>query len=309
MNPSKPGQRRVFFRLYEKVHSACGITPSIARAAPIFSKTTCMRTSLLVICICFSLHGRAQEVNAVIKAEKAFAQYALDHNTKEAFLKFMDPGGVVFTGGHPQNAIEVWTANKVSAVKLLWTPAFAGISRSGDLAFTTGPWEVRRSSDDTAFAVGEFSSVWKKNPAGEWKNIVDLGTDFSKPVYPVGKVRIAKTLSTASPVSIKAMDLDLQFIEACTRKGAASSLEFFSPDAWINLEGLQPLRGGDLHRHMDAEIPRTLNMQPLGGGMSAAGDMAYVYGTTETGHKKDNYLRVWMHTVSGWKIILQVLKW
>ena len=268
-----------------------------------------MRKSLVVICLCISFRVCAQDVTQVINAEKAFAAYALEHNTKEAFLKYMDSTGVVFGKGKPQNAIEVWKANKVSPIKLLWTPAFAGISISGDLGFTTGPWEAKRSLNDTALAAGEFSSVWKKNSTGEWKNIVDLGNDFSMPAYPVQKIKTAPTVKTKAPARMEALEIDRDFIKVYSEKGPAAFLNFLMNDTWLNMGGHQPYASAPEHKKVIGEIPAGLIMHPLGGGLSAAHDIAYVYGSTDFGGKTENYLRVWQHTFSGWKIILQVLKW
>ncbi|MDB5231713.1 MAG: hypothetical protein JWN76_2518 [Chitinophagaceae bacterium] len=56
-------------------------------------------------------------------------------------------------------------------------------------------------------------------------------------------------------------------------------------------------------------IPADLQMEPVAGGVSKAGDLAYVYGNLTYKDSKENYLRVWQRTSSGWKTILQVLKW
>ncbi|WP_262697057.1 hypothetical protein [Chitinophaga alhagiae] len=43
--------------------------------------------------------------------------------------------------------------------------------------------------------------------------------------------------------------------------------------------------------------------------MAQSCDLAYVYGNTHHTGKRENYLRVWAHTSTGWKLLLQVLKW
>src|SRR5687768_11338279 len=94
------------------------------------------------------------QVAQVIATEKRFAQYAADYNTRDAFLQFMDSNAVVFNEGKILNAKEVWSSFTPSSVKLTWQPAFAGISHSGDLGFTTGPWQLRKTLRDTATEVG-----------------------------------------------------------------------------------------------------------------------------------------------------------
>ena len=57
-------------------------------------------TLVLSLVFCTSLHAQ-KTIDGMIAAEKAFAQYALDKNTKQAFLKFMDMEAVQFTEGKP----------------------------------------------------------------------------------------------------------------------------------------------------------------------------------------------------------------
>ncbi len=61
---------------------------------------------------------------------------------------------------------------------LNWQPGYADIAASGDFGFTCGPWTFQPTSvNDSAVANGYFFTVWQKNKAGEWKFILDVGTD------------------------------------------------------------------------------------------------------------------------------------
>src|SRR5688572_29183700 len=122
----------------------------------------------------------SQNVNDVIKAEKAFADYALKHNMRDAFIRFLDSNAIMFDKGEIINAKQLWTADTGSAGKLLWKPAFAGISQSADLAFTTGPWEFKPSIAESSIASGQFATIWIKTNSGEWKFLVDLGIDVNQ---------------------------------------------------------------------------------------------------------------------------------
>ena len=54
-----------------------------------------------------------------------------------------------------------------------WRPAYAGISRSGDFGFTTGPFLIRGLEG----VVGHYFTVWRLQSDGTWKWIFDAGTD------------------------------------------------------------------------------------------------------------------------------------
>ena len=98
----------------------------------------------------------------VLNAEKNFAAYSVAHGTKEAFLNFLDSNGVVFEKGKAVNGIEAWNKKEKGAGVLAWHPVYGGISSSGELGFTTGPWTFQpKSVDDSIVARGQYSTVWK----------------------------------------------------------------------------------------------------------------------------------------------------
>ncbi len=61
--------------------------------------------------------------------------------------------------------------------RLTWTPVDAGISSSGDLGWTSGTYEFRSVDKDGKPTVshGKYTSIWKKQPDGGWKVVLDMG--------------------------------------------------------------------------------------------------------------------------------------
>src|SRR5688572_25295778 len=121
-----------------------------------------MRKLLILSLIAFNSTVNAQQVTDVINAENSFAAYSKTYNTKDAFLNFCDSNGVVFNQGKAINAKKAFSGAKPSNDKLLWQPAFVGISASGELGFSTGPFEKRPSLTDTISYGGAFSTIWHK---------------------------------------------------------------------------------------------------------------------------------------------------
>ncbi|MES2275624.1 MAG: DUF4440 domain-containing protein [Bacteroidota bacterium] len=268
-----------------------------------------MKKYLFLMLCCWAIGAYAQNVQDVVDAEKAFAAYAQEHNTRDAFLQFMAADGLVFKAGKPVNAIEDWKPKPAAPAKLLWEPAFAGIAASGDIGFTTGPWQFKRTMQDTAIASGIFTSVWRKQADGSWKNIVDMGYGLTKPAYKSPQIKTSKPGVSSSNATTDAMAIDQQFIEAYNKQGKTAFNGALLPDSWLNMASLLPFTTVAQHTDAIAAIPAGLMMKPIGGGLSAAKDLAYVYGSTELNGKPENYLRVWKQTNAGWKIILQVLLW
>jgi ketosteroid isomerase-like protein len=66
---------------------------------------------------------------------------------------------------------------------LVWTPAGADISASGDLGYTYGNYEFHSKDKDGKPAVehGKYTSIWKKQKDGSWKVALDMGNASPEP--------------------------------------------------------------------------------------------------------------------------------
>jgi ketosteroid isomerase-like protein len=114
---------------------------------------------------------------AVVAAEKAFAADARTGGVQQAFMKYLGDSALVFEGGEIVNGKEVWRNRNTEGASLIWYPEVAEVSAAGDLGYTTGPAQFRASKDkETPDYTGYFSSIWKKNKAGQWKVMLDIGS-------------------------------------------------------------------------------------------------------------------------------------
>ncbi len=103
------------------------------------------------------------EASARQGASKAFRSYSADdvrlfRNDKFPFV------GRDATAATLATSKDVWT----------WKPDFADLSRSGDLGYTYGTYELR--SSDAAKALtgkGNYLRIWKREN-GAWKVVVDV---------------------------------------------------------------------------------------------------------------------------------------
>lgn len=269
-----------------------------------------MRTLLFLSFVAFYSTVKAQQVAEVINAENSFAGYAKAYNTKDAFLNFCDSNAVVFNQGNAINAKKAFSRLKPSSDKLLWQPAFAGIAASGDLGFSTGPYEKRPSLTDTITYGGAFSTIWRKTEDGQWKFLVDMGVTLGNApmaVQQVKKASVGKKTSLKEIENVK--NLDLQFISAYKENAEKAYTTHLHKEACLNLKNAILLLGESQWSKVINSIPTGLEMTPMEAGISKAGDLAYVYGLVTFEGKKENYLRVWQNTAKGWKIILQTLSW
>lgn len=271
-----------------------------------------MKTLLFQLLLLTNIVGAAQQRTIdIAEAERAFARYAAQHNTKDAFLKFMDSTAVVFEDGAIQKAKPLWESKQPGKNKLLWAPSFAVISTAGDLGVTTGPWEMKATTDpkDTALASGAFMTVWTKK-GDEWKWLVDIGIVHNLDNPPVGDVNSVE-LNHVERAGYDAgrylLIAEQNFITAYKTSGkeaynavADNDIHLLNPNQ-LPVHGIYGLDGALVNMSGDIEF------QAVGSGVSKDGDLGYVYGYASENGKKGNYLRVWRRVGRKWTLIMQTL--
>ncbi len=119
-------------------------------------------------------------VGSLVAAEKAYAKLGAEKGFREASLTVLAGDAVIFAPD-VVNGRKFWKEAKEDPV-ISWGPAFAAIARSGELGYTTGPFEYRKvRGDEKPEAFGHFVSVWRKDSDGTWKVVVDVGVNHRQP--------------------------------------------------------------------------------------------------------------------------------
>ena len=287
-------------------------------------KKTFLLSAGLALVVTSSLAQKADlksELDSLVNTERAFAKTAGEKSTRDAFIDFIADDGVLFR----PYAVEgkKWLLESKPQPGLLsWEPAFADIALSGDLGYTTGPWEFRRDrADEKPAAYGHFVTVWKKQADGAWKFMVDLGISHQAHISkeelqspPVDrKAKIAEKIDTKSEKAAL-LSLDRELSNVSYEKGTSNA---FSPHAADGVrlyrEGAYPFIGKKAAREALAKINGAFSWQPMGGDVSRAADLGYTYGTARlkqlTADKIEyfNYLRIWKRQKGGsWEVVLDV---
>ncbi|GAB3903963.1 hypothetical protein GCM10028803_33220 [Larkinella knui] len=259
----------------------------------------------------------------LVNSEKKFAQFARDSTTKAAFLAYLAPDGILFNKGKVTNGREFLEKSPENPGKLTWQPVAADVSVSGDLGYTTGPWESRpKTLADKPTGFGHYVTVWKKQPDNNWRVALDIGiTHPAPPVPPVNMIRAATGIrSVTSADTVKNREellaFDNQFIKVLEKNGAATTYkQYLAPQTRLYRMHQQPYLE---QAAIDSLLkqPVTLGFLPLNASVAESGDMGYVYGNTQTlantGGKAvkqmGNYLRIWKKDSQGkWKIALELI--
>ncbi|MEA3066015.1 MAG: hypothetical protein QOJ27_2472, partial [Sphingomonadales bacterium] len=86
---------------------------------------------------------------------------------------------------------------------------------------------------------------------------------------------------------------------------------FLAADGRLMRVGPQPAIGAAAWAPLLADGPERIETSPLGGGASAAGDLAFTYGQarwrTAEGERTGHYVRIWQRRRGGWKLIVDNL--
>ncbi len=65
-----------------------------------------------------------------------------------------------------------------------WAPVYGDISRAGDLGWDTGPL-VFQGKNGAPDRHGMFFSIWKRQADGQFKVVLDVGSDTPAAVVPL----------------------------------------------------------------------------------------------------------------------------
>jgi hypothetical protein len=253
--------------------------------------------------------ARAADPAEVVAAERAFAARAGEVGIAPSFLEFMTDQAVVLRP-EPMLARAVYGAAppartpKEGGTRLNWWPNFAGVARSGDLGFTTGPASVNGGKPG-AF----YFTVWAKQRDGAWKWLFDGGVEAdggsapgadAAPVFlPPGDARplapdVAMDQVRAAEIALAA--------KARTDVAAAYRAAL-APDARIQGSKLAPATTPAAVDRELATRAKAIAFGPIGGTASRAGDLAWTYGDARWDGGRGHYVRVWQRRGGHWRIV------
>jgi ketosteroid isomerase-like protein len=254
-------------------------------------------------------------VGSLIAAEKAYAKLAGDKGFREASISVFADDAVIFTP-NVVNGKKFWQETREDPV-ISWRPAFASIARSGELGYTTGPAEYRKSRDaEKPYAFGQFITIWQKNANGVWKVALDVGLNHPQPQEPEAGIRTyipSAPFPNSESASADLEKTQRKFAESIKDDEADAIMEHASDDIRVYRNGQLPFIGkkavGKFLGEEDAKTRRT----PQGTGASSPLDLAYEYGeyTSERDDatQRGIYLCIWRLESDGtWKIALDFQK-
>jgi len=256
--------------------------------------------------------------DSLAASELAFAKRSVEQGMRAAFIEYFADDGINFAPD-PGNTRARYRARPeaIEPFILDWHPAIAAVARAGDLGFTTGPYAITgRAPAVREPAQGMFFSVWRRQPDGDWRVIVDGGAPTRAPVPdaafgedPQPLISIAKAAGAAGQKTLFELEAQPLFGEPAAANGYAALL---ADEARLVIGPTPPALGRDAIVALLAERQLKFRWETLAAGVSRSDDLGYSYGRLHllaarektTGH----YVHVWMRYRGGhWRIVAELM--
>lgn len=258
----------------------------------------------------------AQDAAPVIAAERAFAADFPAMGLAGSFSKWGRPDGVIIGGGQPATVEAVFDGaprtRQPGEALIEWWPTFAGVARSGEMGFTTGP----AFRDQQPF--GHYFTIWLRQPDGQWRWVYDGGTN-ARPTGQPGRETEPRLLPVAmvGAASAEAAFDEVRAAETALAAEArtdqkAAHLKVLAADGRLYVASRPPAEGAAAFSEALAGWPATFDFGATqGGGTSVGGDMAWTYGpatwTRDGVARHGHYMRLWQKRPEGWRLVMAQL--
>ncbi len=151
---------------------------SNANTAPMKKKIAIpVLTVFIILCSCCSRSSQVVDRDQLKQADLDFSEYSVTHGMNAAFVEFADSAAVLLRPEmQPVEGIHSITQllkeTDDSSFNLSWEPSSAVVSSSGDMGYTYGIYIL---STGQSRHKGTYVTVWKLQPSGKWKFVLDSG--------------------------------------------------------------------------------------------------------------------------------------
>lgn len=283
--------------------------------------TRSLKAALLVVLCSTGTSAQTSALDEMVRTEQRFAARALVVGWKQAFLEYFADDAVGFNGEQVAPAKELFRKqpDPPRDRKLIWEPRYGDIAASGDLGYLTGP--VRRivpgQNNGQPFH-SLYASVWKRQPDGSFKVVMDVGVPTPRPVmFPEGFTHERRTDVYAGKATPEAATRSLRDTDAAltnaARAGQADAYRgHLAEGTRFHRAELMPVVGERAVLAWLSGQPAYASGESRFAETSMAGDLGYTYGAYAL--KGDQsahgfYVRVWTRGRDGvWRVALDVLQ-
>jgi ketosteroid isomerase-like protein len=125
--------------------------------------------------------GRGDESKGILmQTDREFSEMSQKEGMFRAFLEYIDEDGVIlrddsFPEKGRESLMKRFEGKSDTSLMLTWEPLYERMSQSGDLGYTYGI-HTRLDKSTGEVAKGTYVTIWLKQSGGNWKFILDSGT-------------------------------------------------------------------------------------------------------------------------------------
>lgn len=288
-------------------------------------------TAILFLNIIMLTASRTEEIHtkaaldSMVSTERMFAATSLREGIRASFMKYFADSAVAFSPApynFRQAALKSPAPADPHARTLRWEPVAGDVSSSGDLGYLMGPSTLTdHSKPDAPVRYGFYLSVWKKQPDGSWKVVLDIGTDATEQIMrffgsgftPLGHGTY-HTLLDSVDRDMALRDLERQdsvYMKLVADKDVQGAYQELLDSIAVAIRPeVGPIEGRDsIVAHLTLNHGLRL-LEPMKADVSHAGDLGYTYGAykinPEVSKPSGFYVRIWKKDTKGvWKLAVE----
>ena len=126
-----------------------------------------------------------RDLIAMADTERAFARAATVKGWRDAFLEFFaDDAVAIGSKATPaKEGLLKQPSTPFSDFELVWEPRLGDVAASGELGWLTGPSiATNHTVKDAKPRYGCYLSLWRKQPDGQWRVLIDVGANAPEAV-------------------------------------------------------------------------------------------------------------------------------
>jgi ketosteroid isomerase-like protein len=249
--------------------------------------------------------------------DSEYSKSATAKGMPAASLDYFADDGIAFAP-FAVNGKKYWASVKDFPGTLIWQPIFAVSARAADLAYTTGPWELKKNGEQISLGYGYYVTIWKRDGTGNWKMALDVGTENAQPADPPAGLQVLPPDPTAGerpPGEAKRLlqKTTRRFFESAQQNISQAILENASDDIRVYREKSFPATGLTAARLMLSSANGKVTREVGGGQLSNSADLSYTYGSffEDRGNsiQRGIYVMIWRINMNGdWKLVLDLEK-
>ena len=261
---------------------------------------------------------------SLVATERAFSRLSVSSGIREAFLRYFADDGINFAP-NPVNTKKAMSelSPGYGPTRLAWQPVFGGVSQAGDLGYTTGSYVSTDLTGKRPPRYGCFFSIWRRQPDGTWKVVLDAGVrtlapepaDIPLPFVPAGQAPPGLSRDDADPRRAEEQLIEMEHDIDRAAYPVDEFTSYMSDDIRLLREGIFPLIGKDSASTYLFERASVIHFEPVKARVARSADIGYTYGSYRMRRGRDPgaaesrgyYARIWKKIAPGqWRIAIDV---